>query len=243
MRTLVIGLPLPRAEFDNYTFLSAPSFGEYSRLIVDMASVSNTVDDVIHGTGVHSTYGGQAIVNGEASAHAFSLREALTMRRREAEWVLSHGGLVVLFAYPEVVHEVGGARWPSYSWLPEPEGFTYAGGLLAGFGRPGAVLVQPGHVFAPYITQFAPKLAYRAYVNEDALPDGATIVARSSGGVAIAAEVPAGGGTLVIMPPLVKPEADRQLTATVFAECFERLGAGEGDPISRHPLEAGKEVS
>lgn len=247
MRTLVIGIALPRADFDNYSFLSAPSFGEYSRLIVDMATVSRDVDDVIHGSGVQTTYGGQAIVNGDASAHAFSLRELLAMRRREADWVLAHGGLVVCLAYPEVAHDVEGGRWPSYSWLPEPEDFSYGGGLLAGFGRPGAVLVDPDHAFAPYITALAPRLAYRVYVNEDGpgLEGRATVFARSAGGVAVAFEIPVGEGRLVVLPPLVKRESDRQVTTTALVECLERWDNRLASPTtgSLDPREAGKEVS
>ena len=32
MRTLVIGIPLPRVSFDNYSFVSAPAFSDYARV-------------------------------------------------------------------------------------------------------------------------------------------------------------------------------------------------------------------
>jgi hypothetical protein len=36
MRTLVVGISLPHFTFDNASFLSAPSFSEYGRVIVDL---------------------------------------------------------------------------------------------------------------------------------------------------------------------------------------------------------------
>jgi hypothetical protein len=228
VRTLVIGLSLPNAQFDNYSFVSAPSFGEYSQIIVDMASVSRTVDDVVHSTAVHSTYGGQAVVTREVSAHAFPLGELLQMRRRETEWLLAHGGLAVLLGYPDAPHTgVASETWHSYAWLPEPEGFSFERDLLAGFGRPGAVLVDAEHPFAPYVQILASRLAYRVYVNEEspALAERGSVFARSEGGVPIAFEIRDGDGNLVILPPILRPESDRAIIADALFRCFERWAA------------------
>ena len=237
MRTLVIGLALPNAQFDNYSFVSAPSFGEYSQIIVDMASVSGTVDDIIQGTAVHSTYGGQAVVCGEASAHAFPLGELLQMRHRETEWLLAHRGLVVLLGYPDVPHAgVAGGVWQSYAWLPAPEGFSFARDLLAGFGRPGAVLVDAGHPFAPYVQVLASRLAYRVYVNEEspALAEFGSVFARSEGGIPIAFDIRDGDGHLVVLPPILRPESDRTVITDAFLQSFERWAARSSSPHSNY---------
>jgi hypothetical protein len=237
VRTLVIGLSLPNAQFDNYSFISAPSFGEYAQVIVDMASVSRTIDDVVHGTVAHSTYGGQAVVNGEASAHAFPLRELLQMRCRETEWLLAHGGLVVLLGYPDLPHaDLAGGAWHSYAWLPEPEGFSFERDLLAGFGRAGAVLVDAEHPFAPYVQALASRLAYRVYVNEEspALAENGSVFARSEGGVPIAFEVRDGDGHLVVLPPILRPESDRAVITDAFLQSFERWGARNSPPATDH---------
>ena len=241
MRTLILGLPLPNPAFDNFSFLSAPSFSEYSQLLVDIGSASRAVDDVIGGAGVHATYGGQAIVNGPASSFAFPLADILAMRRREAEWVLSHGGSVVCIGYPEVPHVLaGGDTWRSYDWLPRPEGLSYQDDLLPGFGRPGAVLVDADHAFAPYVEQLARRIAYRLHVNEDApeLRESGSVFARSSGGQAIGFEIPLLEGRLVVLPALQKPEAERMATAGVVAECLERLSQAR----SPQPLESREEA-
>lgn len=248
MRTLIVGFPLPNAQFDNHSFLSAPSFGEYQRIVVDMASVSRTVDQVAHGTAANATYGGQAVVNGEASPHAFPLRELLSMRRREAEWLLSHGGLVVLIGYPDIPHaDIAGGTWHSYDWLPQPESFSFQRDLLAGFGRPGAVLVDAEHPFAPFVRALASRLAYRVYVNEESpgLTENGHVFARSEGGVPIAFDIRAGEGHIVLLPPVMRPESDRPVTATALIDSFERWDAGRTAPPSEFSLskETTKEVS
>lgn len=228
MRTLIIGFPLPNAQFDNYSFVSAPSFGEYQRVIVDMGSVSRSVDDVVHSTAAHATYGGQAIVNGDASPHAFPLRELLTMRRRETQWLLSHGGLVVLIGYPDVPHaDIAGGTWHSYDWLPEPESFSFQRDLLAGFGRPGAVLVDAEHPFAPFVQSLASRLAYRVHVNEEVpgIAENGHVFARSEGGLPIAFDIAAGEGHIVVLPPVLRPESDRPVVAMAFTDSFDRWDA------------------
>lgn len=248
MRTLIIGFPLPNAQFDNYSFVSAPSFGEYQRIVVDMASVSRTVDDVVHGTAAHTTYGGHAIVNAEASAHAFPLGELLAMRRRETEWLLSHGGLVVLIGYPDVPHaDIAGGPWHSYDWLPEPEGISFQHDLLQGFGRPGAVLVAAEHPFAPFVQALASRLAYRVYVNEEApgLAENGIVFARSEGGVPIAFDIRAGEGHLVFLPPVLRPESDRPVISKALTDSFDRWDARGAAPPDEFSLaeEATKEVT
>ncbi len=231
-------MSLPNARFDNYSFVSAPSFGEYSQVIVDMASVSRAVDDVVHGTGVHTTYGGQAVVNGEGSAHSFPLQELLQMRRRETEWLLSHGGLVVLLAHPDVPHaDVFGGAWHSYAWLPEPDRFAFQSDLLAGFGRPGAVLVDAEHPFAPVVQTLAERLAYRVHVDEEspALAENGHVFARSQGGVPIAFEIKDGEGHLVVLPPILRPESDRALITDAFLQSFERWQARSAPPTADQP--------
>lgn len=224
MRTLIIGLSLPGADFDNYSFLNAPSFAEYHQIVADMGAVSHAVDDIVRGTAAHTTYGGQAIVNGEASAHAFSLRALLDMRRRETEWVLRHGGLVAIMAYPELaLADVADGPWRSFAWLPPVEHLSYETDLLAGFGRPGAVLVDAEHPFAPYVQQLAPHIAYRVYLNEAmGAASEAHVFARSTGGQAIGFELRLCEGRLVVLPPLVKPDQERPRTAAAIGECLAR---------------------
>jgi hypothetical protein len=232
MRTLVVGIALPHVSFDNYSFISAPAFSEYQRLIVDTAAVSSVVEQVAAGEGQHRNFAGQIVQNGPSTAAAFSLRDLLQMRRREAEWFLQRGGIAVCLAHPDVAHPgvADAGEWRRYSWLPAPQGFEYAEHLLPGFGKPGPVVCDPDHPFAPFVTEFAPRLAYRATVDETAanFGDYARVFARSQGGAAIAIELVVDGGRIILVPPLVDPQVDRGKVAQSLFECVERFAAKQG---------------
>jgi len=120
MRTLVLGIPLPHVTFDNYSFLSAPSLFDYGRAIVETSALSEAIEQVAAGSTEHKTHGGLAIVNGSGGPAAFSLAELLRLRRLEAERLLTRGGVIVCFAYPDVSHEAIRELpgWRRYDWLP-----------------------------------------------------------------------------------------------------------------------------
>ena len=229
MRTLVIGIPLPHVSFDNYSFVSAPAFSDYGRLIVDTAAVSTTVEEVVSGEAEHRNFAGMPVTNGPSTAQAFSLQQLLEMRRRESEWFLARGGVIACLAHPDVAHPgiAETCGWRRYAWLPAPPGFRYQEHLLPGFGTPGAELTDPDHPFASYITELSSRLAYRTTLDEAVsnFSDYARVFARSRGGAAVAAELTVDGGTIVLLPALVNPESDRALIAQTLHGCFERFGS------------------
>jgi hypothetical protein len=230
MRTLVIGIPLPHVTFDNYTFVSAPAFSEYQRLVVETSSISTVVEEVVAGEGEHRDFAGHTVHNAASTATAFSLRQLLEMRRRETEWFFARGGVLVCFAHPDVAHTgiEGLCGWRRYSWLPAPPGFRYEDHLLPGFGTPGAEVTDPEHPFVGFISDLATRLAYRATIDETA-PNfsdyGRILARRTTGGVAIAADLALGSGRLLLLPPLLKPEADRASVADTLFTSLERFGA------------------
>jgi len=225
VRTLVTDIPLPSVAFDNASFLSAPSFSEYTRLFVDPAAASRLIDEVAQETAVHQTYGGQAIVSGAGSSFAFGLAELLEMRRRETARLLERGGLIVCLGHPDATHT--DVAWSRYSWLPADEGFSPSQHLLPGFGTTGAALSVDDHPFAPFVRTLPKSIAYRAYVDEDApaFRERGRVFARSAGGSAVGFDLPLAGGHLVFLPALEKPEAIRTQVATVVAECLEAWDA------------------
>jgi len=231
-RTLVIGIPLPHVTFDNYSFASAPSISEYTRLIVDMASVSRIVEEIIQGVGGHVTFAGTPVVNGPATAATFGLADLLAMRRRETEHFFRRSGAALVITHPDVVHNKvhGLERWRRYDWLPAPQGFSYDTGLLPGFAKTGAEVLDPGHPFAPYIAAYGPKLRYRAYIATGA--GHARVFAGSAGGLPIAFELTALDGRIIFVPPLDIEGEDRAALADTLFQCFERL---EAEPPQRPP--------
>ncbi len=225
-RTLVIGIPLPHVRFDNYSFISAPALSEYSHLIVEPASASQAIEEVISGQVEHRNFAGHPVHNGPSTAARFSLQDLLRMRRRECEWFFARGGLLICFAQPDVLHPAVGdvCGWRRYSWLPAPAGFDYGKHLLPGFGMPGANLAGENHPFAPFVAEFGSRLAYRATIDEDApnFSDYGRVFARSLGGAAIAADLAVDKGHVVLLPPLVKPDHDRGSVAQALFDCLLR---------------------
>jgi hypothetical protein len=226
VRTLVIGIPLPHVSFDNYSFISAPAFSDYQRLIVDMSSASTMIEEVVAGAQEHRDFAGHAVRNAPSTAAAFSLQQLLEMRRRESDWFFAHGGILVCFAHPDVAHPgvEGLCGWRRYSWLPAPQDFRYEQHLLPGFGTPGAEVTDADHPFAPVVAELAPRLAYRVTIDETA-PNfsdyGRVFARRTSGGAAIAAELALGNGRLILLPPLLKLEPDRASVAQALFTSLE----------------------
>ena len=231
-RTLVLGMPLPHASFDNYSFASAPSMSEYTRLIVEMFAVSRVVEDVIQGSAEHRTFAGQPVGNGDTTARTFGLAGLLAMRAREAARFSARGGAVLCVAYPDAIHHGihGLGPWRRYDWLSTPAACDYKSGLLPGFGKAPVEVSDPGHPFADYIALYGNRMAYRAHIAEEA-GAGTRVFGRSSGGVAVAFDMALGNGRIIFVPPLQDPEKDRiEIADTLFA-CFERLEAEQAaDP-------------
>ena len=237
MRTLILGIPLPHVTFDNYSFLSAPSLFDYDRMVVEMAALSDAVEQVVAGSQEHQTFGGQTVVNGPSAPRAFSLAELLRLRRLEVECLLARGGVVACFAYPDIAHE--GIQslpgWRRYDWLPAPKGFSYAEHLIAGYGKVGVELADDGRPFAPYVEEFGARLAFRAYVweQEEDLSQNTRVFARSPGGAAVGVELTVGPGQIVLLPPIgdLDYSRDRAPLANVIHRCLERLqGKEKGQP-------------
>ncbi len=245
MRVLVIGLPMPDPSFDNYSFLSAPSFFDYEALVVEASAVSRAVAEAVAGTGEHETYDRQRIVNGPGGPEAMSLARLLRARRWETERFLARGGLLVLFAYPEAplpgVEGMPDCR--RYYWLPESDLGTWEEVLLPGFGSRGAALTDPEHPFAPYVEQFGARLSFRAYLHPRAEAE-ARVFARSPGGAAVAAELALNGGRLLLLPPVgdLNPTFDRMALAQTLRGCIEAaLGLRPQEEVSPAGQQEGRE--
>jgi|DewCreStandDraft_5_1066085.scaffolds.fasta_scaffold00169_46 hypothetical protein len=224
MRVLVIGLPLPDPSFDNYTLLSAPSFFDYEALVVEASAVSKAIAEAAAGAGEHETYDRLRVVNGPSGPEAMSLAALVRVRRWETERFLARGGVLVLFAYPEVpvpgVEGLPDCR--RYYWLPEHTLGPWEDLLVPGFGSRGAELVDPQHPFAPYVEQFGPRLSFRAHLSPRAESE-ARVFARSPGGAAVGAELALNGGRLVLLPPVgdLNPTFDRMTLAQTMRACIE----------------------
>jgi hypothetical protein len=205
MRVLVIGYPLPNANFDNYNFASAPSFFDYDAVVVDPANVTRVVDDALKRSEELNTFNGQPVLNAPTTPESVSLAEQLLRRIEETSRLLAKGGLVVCFLRPNVLHTgvMGFAGCDRYYWLPAPNEVIYGGNqLVPGEGFQSAIS-DSAHPFARYFESQGPALRYHAFWADDRVPHFASfgqVFARSVGGAALGVEFKVGGGRVVFLP-------------------------------------------
>ena len=220
MRILSLGYGLPDSQIDNYTWASALSFFDYDAIIVEPnEAVSKFIEGVTREGAAYHTYEETAITDGPTTSSGVGLIDLLRRRREEVERLLGRGGIVVIFAHPDVPHSgvpgFGGAH--RYYWLPAPTGQDYGSTYL----KPASgIQVKPidyEHPFADFLERQRSHVQYRALFAEGAqgLTD-ARVLGRSNGGAAIAIEVPVGGGRVIFLPALPPQlsNSDRQAVAT-----------------------------
>jgi hypothetical protein len=206
VRILALGQGLPDAAIDNYNWGSALSFYDYDAMIVDPAeAVSKFVEGIAQGAGEYMTYDDEPIADGPTTADSVGLADVLRRRREETEKLLGRGGLVVCFGYPDVPHPrvSGFTGCHRYYWLPAPTGTDYGTNFVKPAGGRRVNVVDFEHPFANYLDARRGDVLYRASFAEGAAGfPGARVIGRSSGGTAIAIDVPIGGGRVIFVPAL-----------------------------------------
>ncbi len=229
MRVLVIGYPLPNANFDNYSFVSAPSFFDYDAIVVDPANITRVVDDALKQVEELNTFNSQPVVNAPTTPVGVGLAEQLLRRIDETSRFLAKGGLVVCFLRPNMPHTgvIGFPGCDRYYWLPAPSGVIYgATQLVPGEGFQSAI-TDPAHPFARYFESQRSAVRYHAYWVDDRVPHFAVfgrVFARSVGGAALGVEFKIGGGRIVFLPSadgLYSNDSRYDLAQTVFS-CIEQ---------------------
>ncbi|HZU77747.1 MAG TPA: hypothetical protein VFA70_13345 [Dehalococcoidia bacterium] len=233
MRILVIGFPLPNPQIDNYDFIRAPSFFDYDAVVVEPASISRVIEQVLTRTEDHRTFADEPVLNEPPGPFVVGLADHLQRRRDETERLLAAGKLLVVFARPNVPHShiLGLPGYDRYAWLPAPPGVFYRPPhLLPADGR-GVSLVDSAHPLSELVDRFQNWFTYRAYFSErlPAFPENGQVLMRSPGGAAIGVELRVGPGRIVFLPALEDvPSGDMRfdLAARVVA-AVRRAGAGE----------------
>jgi hypothetical protein len=233
MRLLVIGFPLPNPQIDNYSFLSAPSFFDYDAVVVEPASISKVIEEVLTRTEEHRTFAGEPVLNEPTGPFVVGLADHLQRRREETERLLAAGKLLVVFARPNVPHShiLGLPGYDRYAWLPAPPGVFYRPPQLMPADGRGVSLVDRTHPLAELIERFQNWFTYRAYFSErlPAFPEHGRVLMRSPGGAAIAVELRVGPGRIVFLPALedVPPGDPRFELASQMVAAVKRARMGE----------------
>jgi hypothetical protein len=235
VRLLLIGFPLPNPNFDNYSFLQAPSFYDYDAVVVEPAQISKVIEDVLSRAEDHQTYAGDPVLNEPAGPFVTSLAEHLQRRRDETERLLAAGKLLIIFARPNVPHShvLGLPGYDRYGWLPAPPGVVYRPPQLLPADGKGVTLDDAAHPFAAFVDRFQNWFTYRAAFSERMpdFPSYGRVLMRSRGGVPIGVELRIGPGRILFLPALDDvPSGDMRFElATALYDAVKRTIAGEGD--------------
>ncbi len=205
MRILSLGIGLPDAAIDNYNWASALSFYDYDAIVVEPSQgISRLIEGIVKGD-QYKTYDDIPVTDGATTADTVGLAELLRRRQDETQRLLAKGGLVVVFAHPDVPHpSVSGFTGAHrYYWLPAPEGQDYSIKHLKPAGGRHVNVVDWEHPFANYLDAKRNDVLYRVSFAEgpDAF-ENARVLARSDGGTPIAIEVPVLAGRVVFVPAL-----------------------------------------
>ena len=215
MRILSLGVPMPGPAVDNHTFANAPTFFDYDAIVVDPRALSQLIEEVVDGSAEHATRTGERLTNAPTDPGAVGLADLLHDRQEETARLLARGGLVVCFAYPNVVHHrvAGFSGCDRYFWLPAPAGLQYGSSLLRRGAGSEIIPTEHDHPFGPFVDQFRSKLSYHAYFADDTpgFAGAARVFARSAGAAAIGVELSLSSGRIVFLPPLARaPSGDQR---------------------------------
>ena len=248
MRVVSIGCPLPSPLVDNHSIANAPSLFDYDACVWDPYAVSEQIEGLAAGSAGLRSADGRPVQAGASGAFSFGLSELLEQRRLELQQLIERGGVLLVFAHPNIGHPSVAAMpgLERYTLIPSPgAGALRWPTLRAGDGRE-IRAVAPQHPLAEYLDELSGRLRYRAVWEERSpdFPQGAQVLARSIGGAAIAAEFEMGAGRLVFAPP---PQdglttADRKRFTGAVLELLTRLvdedGAGrEPNWVQRYDTE------
>ncbi len=225
VRIISIGCPVPSPNVDNHSIANAPSLFDYDACIIDPQAVSEQIEGIAASTLDVKAPDGRALRPGESGAFHFGLGELLQQRQRELQLLLERGGLLILFAYPNIRHPnvTSLPGFNRYSLIPSPDGDPFSWPALRPADGKDVRPVLPQHAASGYLDDLAGRLRYRAVF--DVRPtSGATVVGRSIGGAAVAAEFRVGAGRLVALPPADNLAASqRKVFSTTLLEMIERL--------------------
>ena len=207
MRILALGNPLPDSQIDNFDWGSAPSFFDYDAIIVDPAlAVSELIEGILRKGNNNLTYSDEPIEDGPTTATSIGLADLLRRRQDEVTRLLARGGLVVVFAFPNVNHPrvTGFPGTNRLYFLPAPDGKDYGTSFLRPAHGTSLTVTDYEHTFADFLEVQRNNVLYRAIFAEGVDGGGsqATVIARSPGGAPVALNLMAGGGRIVFLPAL-----------------------------------------
>ncbi len=204
MRLLAIGYALPSPEIDNYNVLTAPSYFDYDALVVDPASITRVVGQLLGGDETFEAHDGRPVVNAPTTASAVSAAEQVRRRTDETQRLLESGGTIIVFARPNAT--IGGVLGfegcDRYSWLPAPAGVSWGPPLLRAAEGKTLRVLDDQHPMSAVLRKFRPEVAYRAVFDDrmTVTRQAGRVVATGGAGMPTAVEFEVLGGRVLFVP-------------------------------------------
>ncbi len=239
MRILSIGFPLPNVVIDNYSALTAASYNDYDVLVIDPASITRDVHDLLNGERQFDAQDGRPVLNAPTTATAVSATDQLRRRADETARLLEAGGLVVVLARPDAT--IGGLLGfegcDRYHWLPAPAGLAWGPPFLKAAEGKTVRIAAEQHPFADVLREHRRDIAYRAMFDDRQaeIRRSAHVIARGGAGIPIAAEFQVLGGLVTFVPVFTdSPGANRTALAQGIVDACRRLSGS--DYLSEAPF-------
>ncbi|MGE5596545.1 MAG: hypothetical protein ACM3S1_10990 [Hyphomicrobiales bacterium] len=221
MKVLSIGYPLPNMHVDNYNVLTAPSYFDYDALVIDPASITRVVAELLEGAREFEAHDGRPVLNAPTTASVVSAADQVRRRGEETQRLLEAGGVVVVLGRPNATQAglSGFEGCDRYSWLPAPAGMTWGSPNLRPAEGKSYRLVADDHPIAAFLREYRSGTHYRA-VFDDRQPGvrQGRVLAVANGNVPVAMSFEVLGGTVIFVPVLTEetgPQRSRMAEALV----------------------------
>jgi len=206
MRVLSIGYALPNVDIDNYNVLTAPSYFDYEALVIDPASITKVVGQVLDEGQLYEAHDGRPVVNAQSTASAVSIADQVRRRTGETQRLLEAGGTVIVMGRPNatVSGVVGFEGCDRYSWLPAPAGLSWGPPFLRAAEGRTLRIADEQHPLAPVLRNFRSEVAYRAVFDDRqaAVREFGRVFAMGGGRAATGMEFPVLSGRAIFIPAL-----------------------------------------
>lgn len=205
MRILSLSHRLTDPFVDNHHIFNAPAITDYEAIVVDVGGVAQTIQNAVDASESYATFADLPVVNGTPADGVTGIAASLKRRSLEFTTALDRGAVVIIFAHPPMaISGVSGFQGlDRYFFLPAPTGLNWDENLLQGGAGTTFSISEPEHPTVDLLETYRRTLLYRCFFDERTagFAGNARIIARSEGGLPIAAEFSVLNGRIIFLPP------------------------------------------
>lgn len=205
MRILSLSHRLTGQLVDNHHIFNAPTVADYKAIVVDVGGVANTIQNAVDASESYSTFADLPVINGTPADGVTGIAASLKRRSLEFTAALEGGAVIIIFAHPPMaISGVSGFQGlDRYFFLPAPTGLSWDEHLLQGGAGTTFSISEPEHPTVDLLETYRRTLLYRCFFDErtTGFAGNARVIARSEGGLPIAAEFSVLNGRIIFLPP------------------------------------------